>query len=51
MYLGDELRRVSRGLVETQEAVYEPCVSSAASSQGSTAWPVRLISHTDQHLP
>jgi hypothetical protein len=45
------LRRVSRGLVETEKAVHEPCVSSAASSQGSAAWSIRLISHTGQHLP
>jgi hypothetical protein len=51
MQLVDEMRRVSRGLVETEEAAHGALVCSASSPEKPEARPISLISHGSQHLP
>jgi hypothetical protein len=51
MQLVDEMRRVSRGLVETEEAARGAFVCSASSPEKPEARPISLISHASQHLP
>src|SRR5437016_485419 len=52
MQLLAEMRRVGRGLVETEEAAHgRACVWSASPPEKPVTGPISLISHADQHLP
>jgi len=51
MQLVDEMRRVSRGLVGTEEAAHGSFVCSASSPEKPEARPISLISHASEHLP
>ena len=52
MQLVDEMRRVGRGLAETEKTAHgRACVRSASSPEEPVTGPISLISHADQHLP